>query len=103
MIYPVIYSREARTDILEHIIYLEKNRPGYGYKFDEALYHIEDLLSNHPDRYPAALEHPNFQCIRFPKPFDKSHSVFYKFDSEIVRIVCVFYNGRSPHIWRNRS
>ena len=100
MSYPVIFSSLARREANEQAQYLEKKRSGYGRKFNQALREISQKISAKPERYVKPEARPDMCCIRMPKPFDKSHSVYYKFDGKIVRVLCVFPNRRSEKIWQ---
>lgn len=98
----VIFSRKAGEEAIEQAIDLEAAREGYGELFKQALRSVVDQLSNRPELYPATIPRPDIRVVRMPKPFGKSHSVYYKFDGEVVRILCVFPNRRDPGIWQGR-
>ncbi|MEO0468406.1 MAG: type II toxin-antitoxin system RelE/ParE family toxin [Bacteroidota bacterium] len=102
MSYSVIFSSKAADEALEQAIYLENQRPGYGQIFNQSLKSAVELLAVHPQRFATTLERPDIHRVHLAPPFNKTHSLYYKFDGTTVRVVCVFPNRRDPKIWQNR-
>jgi len=103
MPYPIEFDDRARAEARKQAVYLEKQRPDYGRKFREVLQATIQSISEYPDRYASTIARPDLQVIRLGNPFHKTHSVYYKFDGKIVRVLCVFPNSRSEEIWQNRQ
>jgi len=102
MSYQVIFSSKATKEAEEQALYLDEQRPGYGHKFLEGLKSVSESLSKQPTTYPTTIPRPDLRRVNMPKPFNKSHSIYYHFDGGIIRILCVFTNRRSEKIWQRR-
>ncbi|MEM6801254.1 MAG: hypothetical protein AAF696_07605 [Bacteroidota bacterium] len=100
--YPVAFTTEALAEASEQAAYLEDARTGYGNKFLDALKVVREKISQRPDSYASPLQRPDLHRISMPKPFNKSHSVYYSFDGKKVLIECIFPNKRDPRIWQER-
>ncbi len=103
MAYPFTLHPLARREALLEIDFLEEQRTGYGNLFNEVLDQTLGLLLKHPTRYPKVSQDSTWRKMLMGKPFHKSHSIYFEFDGEIIRIISIFNNRRDPSIWINRQ
>lgn len=103
MNYPVVFSTLAEQELMDQLTYLEDKKQGQARTFSQALRRILEEVGNNPERYAPTIVRPDLRCIRFPKPFQKSHSIYYHFDGQRVRILCISPNKRSEKIWQGRK
>lgn len=99
----VKFTTAASKEAAHQAAYLEEQRLGYGYKFLALLKQTEKRLSQNPELYPTTPARMSLRYIRMPKPFHKSHTIFYRFDGQEVVVVCVFNNSQSEKYWQDRG
>ena len=94
---------EARQEVLDTIKYLKQHRTGYGNLFNLRVDDAIDKILTHPSRYPEIHKGSRRHRILLGKPFHKTHSIYYDFDGNFVRIISVFNNSRSETLWQERK
>lgn len=102
MTYQFVFHPAVRGEIIDTMTYLGEQREGYDMLFnlrvDEA---ITQIIAN-PTRWSKMDGFPRRYRKLLTKPFNKSYSIYYDFDGEIIEILSVFNNRRDDTIWKER-
>ena len=97
MIEQVIYTPEARTDVLDAYGWYQSREPGLGTDFLRCLEACVSLIQRHPLLSKVAV-HPFRRALirRFP------YELFYRPGSNQLIIVAVFHCAQDPGKWKRR-
>ena len=94
---PVVYLRAARWEFDEAFDWYDRQRPGRGERFAEAVQAIIDRIAEDPERH--AVVHQGARKVIVP---GYPYSVFYQVDADRLVVLSVFHAKRDPQIWRSR-
>ncbi|MBK9129820.1 MAG: type II toxin-antitoxin system RelE/ParE family toxin [Phycisphaerales bacterium] len=89
---------DAAADIEEAYLWHERQRPGLGDEFLDAILVVFEVLLENPRRYQVVHRDTRRANLRrFP------YGVFYRIiDADVVVIAC-FHGSRDPRRWRGRE
>lgn len=94
---PVILDPEARAEFDESYDWYEQRRSGHGDVFAEAIRRVFDRISSMPRMHAQVLGDVRKAVVRaFP------YCVYYREESNCVRVLAVFHTSRDPRIWQDR-
>ena len=89
---------EVQPDIDSAFRWYERQRPGLGAEFLEAVEDALTEISDHPKRYGfAERDVREFALNRFP------HAIYYRVLPNRVRILAVHHSARDPLSWKSRT
>ena len=94
----VVFRRAARAEFDAAALWYEDRRAGLGMQFVSEINRVVELVSNHPERFPA--KHFEIRCAqarRFP------YSVFFRPEANRVVVLAVFHARRNPAVWQARA
>lgn len=94
---PVSFEREATEDALEAYDWYERQRPGLGARFRDALDSAIRRIAEAPTTYPIIRRNVRRVVVhRFP------YAVYYRVYPEGISVIAVFHGKRNPRILRDR-
>ena len=97
MIRPSEFRPEARTDVRNARQWYERQLPGLGEVFAQALGQLITRIESMPRMYPVAYRDARRAKIgRFP------YLVYYRVLESKIEILAVLHGRRDPEIWRHR-
>lgn len=100
MTFEVIADAEAQCDWDEAVDWYERQEPGTGPRFDDALRNFLHLLVRDPERFPLASRLT--RKAKMPEPWPLSvYFVINKEHSEI-KLVAIWHGRRNPALLRRR-
>jgi toxin ParE1/3/4 len=95
---PVIFTEEARADVLEAFRWYEEQRGGLGLVYRAALDAAVERIARAPGSF--AIQYRDLRRVlveRFP------YAVFYRAYPDRILIVAVVHGRRHPRIWQSRG
>ncbi|HBB87208.1 MAG TPA: hypothetical protein DC047_06300 [Blastocatellia bacterium] len=95
---PIVIRPSAATEIEAAYRWYERQRPGLGEEFLEAVNNMIAVIVGHPERFP--IVHRNTRRVllsRFP------FSILYRVKVGHVVVVACFHSRRNPRLWKVRS
>ena len=94
---PVRYQRAAINEYLDAANWLERQRPGSAAAFLQAVDATIDRIRSEPRRYP--IESKDNRLAPIP---DYSYVIYYRIETDRIRVISVFHTSRDPAIWQSR-
>ncbi len=92
------FHPEARTELLESIVYYDLQKRGLGRRFLDGLIEGLNRIKAHPQMY-RKIDGQWHQC-RIPRfPF----GLIYRIRNQKIEIIAVMHLNRKPDYWRERS
>lgn len=88
---------EAKAEVVEAAAYLERQRPGYGHRFIDAVESAREFVVNHPQS-----GHPERFDVRVWPVQGFSYSIVYTLEGDDVFIIAVRHHRRRTGYWRSR-
>jgi plasmid stabilization system protein ParE len=97
MSYRLIVRPEAETDIRNAYFRYDKEVPGLGVQFLDAVDDSLDRISEDPLHYAIIAGGIRRKLLRkFP------YGLFFVFEEEEVRVLSVLQQAQSPELWKRR-
>jgi len=88
---------EAEADLAEAFQWYERERPGLGAEFIEAIEAVVQSIESSPLRFPVLhLAARRALAQRFP------YAVFFVAEGEVVTVLAIIHQARDPERWKGR-
>jgi len=94
---PVIFSAEAEEEWRCSVDYYERQKPGLGLEFEEAVRSAALTIARNPQHWPQIGSAQRYLLARFP------FSIFYLDFPDCVYIIAVAHISRKPFYWKERT
>ena len=95
---PVIIRPDAQVDLLNARDWYDRQRPGLGDVFEEAVEAFLDLIKVLPQLYAVTL-----RDVRQGKVKKFPYVVYYRVLANHIEVIAVLHGGRNPQAWQERS
>jgi plasmid stabilization system protein ParE len=93
----IIFTLAARQDVMAAQSWYEKELPGLGERFVQALDDRIHDIAAHPKRYPEAI--PSVRRARLARfPF----VIYFREDGGDIHVLACFHSSRHPTVWQKR-
>ena len=102
MKYNFVFHPAVRGEILDAMEYLGEQREGYDILFNLRVDEAITQIITTPTRWTKMESFRHRYRKLLTKPFDKSYSIYYDFDGEVIEILSVFNNRRDDTVWKER-
>lgn len=97
MIEKVVFTPEARGDVIRSYKWYEEREPGLGEDFLRCVEACVQTIQRHPSIFPVAIDEFRRALIRrFP------YEIFYEAVDDCVIIYSVFHCSQDPEKWLKR-
>jgi plasmid stabilization system protein ParE len=94
---PIVTRPRAATEIEAGYRWYERERPGLGEEFLEAVNNMVQLIADHAERFPIVHRGTRRVLLaRFP------FSILYRLKAGHVVVVACFHSKRDPRAWMSR-
>lgn len=94
----VVFRRAARDDVAQAFHWYERQRPGLGSRFEQALDRTLQAVCTFPEAFPIVHRDVRRALLRrFP------YGVFYRVRDGAIHVVAVMHGRRDPALWRSRA
>ncbi len=88
----------AEADVAEAIRWYERQKPGLGARFLEALDSTLESIEQNPQLFPTV--HEQMRRALFPRPFP--YLVLFRIDGNRASVYAVLHQARNPELWKRR-
>ena len=95
---PVIIRPDAQVDLLNARDWYDRQRPGLGDVFEEAVEAFLDLIKVLPQLYAVTL-----RDVRQGKVKKFPYVVYYRVFANHIEVIAMLHGGRNPQTWQARS
>ena len=97
MSWPVVLTAVAERDIHAAALWYEREAPGVGRRFLDAVAAALELIGDNPHQFPLMHRDKRRALLkRFP------YSVYFRIDTASVVIVGCFHGRRNPTMWKSQ-
>ena len=94
----VIFTQGAREEVIEAQDWYEREAPGLGRHFREAIDALIERLSANPRQFPVVFKDVRRALLRrFP------YSLFFVMEGETLLVIACFHASRDPAQWQKRT
>ncbi len=94
---PIVTRPSAAAEIEAGYRWYERERPGLGEEFLEAVNHLVEVIAGHPERFPIVHRDTRRVLLsRFP------FAILYRLKVGHVVVVACFHSKRNPEAWKSR-
>jgi plasmid stabilization system protein ParE len=94
---PVIFTRDAQSDIVAAQDWYEAQASGLGARFREELGRAVQRIADNPLQFPEVYRDIRRALVnRFP------YALFFVVAADAVTVIACFHSSRDPHDWRRR-
>ena len=94
----VIFTQGAREEVIEAQDWYEREAPGLGRHFREALDALVERMSANPRQFPVVFKDVRRALLRrFP------YSLFFLMEGETLLVIACFHASRDPAQWQKRT
>jgi plasmid stabilization system protein ParE len=90
----VIFLEEAEQELLEAVLYYDKQAQGLGKKFADEVYQATTNISDFPLINQKLTD--DIRLKRYP------FSVLYRIDGQDIIVIALMHLKRKPFYWQNR-
>ena len=95
---PVLFHRAARAEFDGAYDWYERQRPGLGQEFSDAVHEVLSQLAAFPEAHQCIYKDIRRAVVRrFP------YVIMYRIKPNHVRVLSVFHSRRDPAYWQRRS
>jgi plasmid stabilization system protein ParE len=98
-VYPVIFTKGARAELIDAQDWYENEAPGLGRRFREAVDAVVKRVSATPRQFPVIYKNVRRALLR---RFPYSLMFVIEADDSLTVIAC-FHGSRDPVQWKRRS
>ena len=96
--YPVNFTQAARAELIEAQDWYEREVPGLGGRFRQAVDALIQRMGQNPRQFPVAHKIVRRALLRrFP------YSLFFVIEADALLVIACFHAGRDPAHWQNRA
>lgn len=89
--YKIIILEQAVSEIEESCLYYNNQSPGLGFKFEEDVFQLLEIIKNNPLLFPIKFEYMHEALLgRFP------YIIVYEVVGKKIIIIAVFHTKRHP-------
>jgi plasmid stabilization system protein ParE len=93
----LIYHPDAEAELLDAVAFYEGRLPGLGDRFLRELDAAIAAIREAPDRWRIIeADVRRYTLRRFP------YAIYYRFESDLIRVLVVKHHSRHPDYWRYR-
>lgn len=97
MTLPVVWTREAREDLLEARAWYDNIRPVLGDRFAVAVDATIQAIAQHPSQFPVVYRGRRRAGVRrFP------YGMFFELQEDRIVVIACFHGRRNPRHWQLR-
>jgi len=97
-VFRVIFTQGAREEVIEAQDWYEREAPGLGRHFREAIDALIERMSANPRQFPVVFKDVRRALLRrFP------HSLFFVMEGETLLVIACFHASRDPAQWQKRT
>ena len=94
----VIFTQGARGEVIEAQGWYEREAPGLGRHFREAIDALIERMSANPRQFPIVFKDVRRALLRrFP------YSLFFVMEGETLLVIACFHASRDPAQWQKRT
>ena len=94
----VIFTQGAREEVIEAQDWYEREAPGLGRHFREAIDALIERMRANPRQFPVVFEDVHRALLRrFPC------SLFFVMEGETLLVIACFHASRDPAQWQKRT
>lgn len=93
-----VLRRAARHEFDESADWYERQKPGLGPRFVDAVQRTLQAISERPEVHPRILEEVREAIVR-----DFPFCIYYRVLTDSIEVLAVFHTSRNPTIWQNRK
>ena len=94
---PILVRPAAAADIEDAFLWYERQRPGLGDEFLDAVQAACEGIAAHPTMYPVTHRNTRRALLRrFP------YGIFYRVDADLIVVVACMHGSRDPRRWKSR-
>ena len=94
----VIFTQGARGEVLKAQDWYEREAPGLGRHFREAIDALIERMSANPRQFPVMFKAVRRALLRrFP------YSLFFVMEGETLLVIACFHASRDPAQWQKRT
>ncbi len=93
----LVFRGPARLEFDEAADWYEQRRAGLGPAFTRAIRKVLDTITANPYAYPEV-----FQEVRELLVTGYPYAVYYRIESDRIRVISVFHTSRDPSVWQSR-
>jgi plasmid stabilization system protein ParE len=88
---------EAEEDLSEAAQYIDRDRPGWGERLDDAVQAAEDLIATYPKIGKSIGRRARRVDVHGFK-----YSLIYQLFPDSILVLAIAHDSRSPRFWRHR-
>jgi plasmid stabilization system protein ParE len=97
-VFSVKFTQAARLELIEAQDWYEREAPGLGSRFREAIDFLARRMSANPLQFPIVFKDVRRALLRrFP------YSLFFIVEPDTVRVIACFHASRDPIQWQRRT
>ena len=94
----VIFTQGAREEVIEAQDWYEREAPGLGRHFRQAIDALIERMSANPRQFPVVFKDVRRALLRrFP------YSLFFVMEGETLLVIACFHASRDPAQWQKRT
>ena len=94
----VIFTQGAREEVIAAQDWYEREAPGLGRHFREAIDALIERMSANPRQFPVVFKDVRRALLRrFP------YSLFFVMEGETLLVIACFHASRDPAQWQKRT
>lgn len=93
----VVFLEEAEQELLEAVLYYDKQAQGLGKKFADEVYHATANIADFP-----FINQKLTDDIRRKRLKRYPFSVLYRIDGQDIIVIALMHLKRKPFYWQNR-
>jgi toxin ParE1/3/4 len=94
---PVVWTPEAKEDLLEARAWYENIRPELGERFATAVEATVETIAEHALQFPVVYRNRRRAGVRlFP------YGIFFEFQEDRIVVLACFHGRRNPRRWQSR-
>ena len=94
----VIFTQGAREEVIEAQDWYEREAPGLGRHFREAIDALIERMSANPRQFPVVFKDVRRALLRrFP------YSLFFVMEGETLLVIACFHASRDPAQWQKQT
>jgi plasmid stabilization system protein ParE len=96
--YRVIFTQAARAESIEAQDWYEREAPGLGRRFRQAIDALVERMSDGPQQFPVVYKNARRALLRrFP------YALFFVIEDDTLLVVACFHASRDPSQWQRRT
>jgi plasmid stabilization system protein ParE len=96
--YPVVLTPAARSELIQAQDWYEREAPGLGRRFRQAVDGVAQRVSDNPRQFPTVYRNVRRALMRrFP------YALLFVFENETVTVLACFHASRDPLRWQERA